>query len=101
MVLRFQRAWETLHMSNDDFIRTTQPRHVCVVEAVLQDLWDKSDIYLGRYEGWYCVPDGRFRTERDTRGLRAATLPAATLAPVLRSGAGAGVCHLLSANMIQ
>ena len=65
MVVRFQRAWESLRVSNDDFIRTTQPRHARVVEAVLQDLWDKGDIYLGSYEGWYCVPDERFWTEKD------------------------------------
>jgi methionyl-tRNA synthetase len=65
MVVRFQQAWEHLHVSYDDFIRTTQPRHVRVVQAVLQDLWDKGQIYLGSYEGWYCVPDERFWTEKD------------------------------------
>jgi methionyl-tRNA synthetase len=64
-VVRFQRAWEGLHIANDDFIRTTQPRHKCVVEAVLQQLWNQGDIYLGSYEGWYCVPDERFWTEKD------------------------------------
>ena len=65
MVLRFQHAWERLHIAHDDFIRTTQPRHVRVVEAVLQELWDKGDIYAGDYQGWYCVPDERFWTEKD------------------------------------
>ena len=65
MVVRFQNAWKTLHISHDDFIRTTEPRHTRLVESVLQDLWDKGDIYFGEYEGWYCVPDERFWTEKD------------------------------------
>jgi methionyl-tRNA synthetase len=65
MVVRFQRAWERLHISNDDFIRTTEPRHVRVVQSVLQDLWERDEIYRGTYEGWYCVPDERFWTDKD------------------------------------
>jgi methionyl-tRNA synthetase len=65
MVVRFQRAWERLHVDYDDFIRTTEPRHVRVVQAILQDLWTRDEIYLGEYEGWYCVPDERFWTEKD------------------------------------
>jgi methionyl-tRNA synthetase len=64
-VVRFRQAWERLDITHDDFIRTTEPRHVCVVEAVLQDLWDRGEIYLGEYEGWYCVPCERFWTEKD------------------------------------
>jgi methionyl-tRNA synthetase len=65
MVVRFQTAWDRLHVSYDDFIRTTQPRHVRVVQAILQSLWDKGEIYAADYEGWYCVPDERFWTEKD------------------------------------
>lgn len=65
MVQRFQNAWQRLHISHDDFIRTTEPRHVRVVQAVLQDLWERGDIYRGEYAGWYCVPDERFWTEKD------------------------------------
>ena len=65
MVVRFQEAWELLNISNDDFIRTTQDRHIQVVTAVLQNLWEKGDIYKDEYEGWYCVPDERFWTEKD------------------------------------
>jgi methionyl-tRNA synthetase len=65
MAARFQSAWRDLNISNDDFIRTTQPRHVAVVTAVLQDLWQRGEIYRGEYEGWYCVPDERFWTEKD------------------------------------
>jgi methionyl-tRNA synthetase len=65
MVVRFQQTWEQLHVTHDDFIRTTEPRHVRIVETILQDLWDKGEIYHGQYEGWYCVPDERFWTEKD------------------------------------
>ncbi|MBN1813404.1 MAG: methionine--tRNA ligase [Anaerolineae bacterium] len=64
-VVRFRQAWERLSITYDDFIRTTEPRHVYVVEAVLQDLWDRGEIYRGEYAGWYCVPCERFWTEKD------------------------------------
>jgi methionyl-tRNA synthetase len=65
MVVRFQNAWDQLHVAYDDFLRTTQPRHAEVVSAALQDLWERDEIYAGDYEGWYCVPDERFWTEKD------------------------------------
>jgi methionyl-tRNA synthetase len=65
MAARFQATWANLRISNDDFIRTTEPRHVAVVQAVLQDLWERDEIYRGEYAGWYCVPDERFWTEKD------------------------------------
>ena len=65
MVERFEEVWGRLHVEYDDFIRTTQERHTRVVSIVLQNLWDRGDIYLGDYEGWYCVPDERFWTEKD------------------------------------
>ena len=64
---RFQAAWAELNISNDDFIRTTQPRHIELVTKVLSALWEKGEIYRGEYEGWYCVPDERFFTEKDLR----------------------------------
>lgn len=67
MAERFQSTWVHLQISNDDFIRTTEPRHVRVVQSVLQDLWERGEIYRGEYEGWYCVPDERFWTEKDLR----------------------------------
>lgn len=65
MAARFERVWAGLNVRYDDFIRTTQPRHVKVVQAVLQDLWERGEIYRGEYTGWYCVPDERFWTEKD------------------------------------
>ncbi|QQE74544.1 methionine--tRNA ligase [Brevibacillus composti] len=55
--------WEKLDISYDDFIRTTQPRHKVVVQKIFQRLLDQGDIYLGEYEGFYCVPDEAFWTE--------------------------------------
>ncbi|MDT8307776.1 MAG: methionine--tRNA ligase [Anaerolineae bacterium] len=65
MVVRFQEAWQRLYIEPDDFIRTTEPRHRRVVQAVLQQLWEQGDIYQDDYTGWYCVPDERFWTEKD------------------------------------
>ena len=65
MVVRFQESWKDLDISHDDFIRTTESRHTRLVESVLRGLWDNGEIYLGEYEGWYCVPDERFWTEKD------------------------------------
>lgn len=65
MVVRFQQLWERLGITHDDFIRTTEARHKRVVQAVLQDLYDRGEIYSSAYEGWYCVPCERFYTEKD------------------------------------
>ena len=62
---RFRELWEKLGISNDDFVRTTQPRHVEGVREALSLLLEKGDIYEGAYEGWYCLPDERFWTDKD------------------------------------
>jgi methionyl-tRNA synthetase len=68
MVHRFQDLWRQLDTSHDDFIRTTQERHIRVVQAILTDLHDRGEIYKDSYQGWYCVPDERFWTEKDIEG---------------------------------
>ena len=50
----FYKLWDLLKISNDDFIRTTQDRHVKVVQDIFSKFLEKGDIYLGEYEGWYC-----------------------------------------------
>jgi methionyl-tRNA synthetase len=60
---RYLEAWEMLNISNDDFIRTTEPRHERGAAAFLQDLFDKGYVYKGNYEGWYCVPDETYWNE--------------------------------------
>ncbi len=51
----FRKLFAFLNISNDDFIRTTEPRHERVAAHIFQRLYDKDDIYLGTYEGWYCT----------------------------------------------
>lgn len=65
VVVRFKDLWKTLAITHDDFIRTTEERHRVVVRAVLTELQERGDIYRGRYEGWYCLPDERFWMEKD------------------------------------
>ncbi|HAA74005.1 TPA: methionine--tRNA ligase, partial [Candidatus Latescibacteria bacterium] len=65
MVVRFQDLWKRLNISNDDFIRTTDPRHTKVVQDILQRIYDAGEIYEDEYEGWYSVHDERFWTEKD------------------------------------
>lgn len=59
----FRKMTETLAISNDDFIRTTEERH----HKASQDIWNKlhenGDIYLGKYEGWYSVREEGYFTE--------------------------------------
>jgi len=61
----FRGLWEFLNISNDDFIRTTAPRHERVAAAIFQKLFDKGDIYLGKYEGWYCTSCESFYLESE------------------------------------
>jgi len=65
MVKRFQSLWQRLAISNNDFIRTTEIRHKKVVQKILQDLYDRGEIYQADYQGWYCIPCERFWTEKD------------------------------------
>jgi len=55
IVPRWTELWEELDISNDDFIRTTEPRHERPVQAFVQALFDRGEIYSGTYEGLYCV----------------------------------------------
>lgn len=65
MVGRFLATWKKLNITNDDFIRTTSDRHKKVVRHILSEIYRKGEIYTGQYEGWYCVPEERFWTEKD------------------------------------
>ena len=66
-VVRFQELWTKLGITHDDFIRTTEPRHKEAVSRILQDLWDRGEIYSSEYEGLYCVPCERFFTDKDLK----------------------------------
>ena len=65
MAPRFTELWEKLHISNDDFIRTTEERHNKVVQEFLQLVFDKGDIYKDEYTGLYSVSEERFITEKE------------------------------------
>ncbi len=62
---RFIKLWKELGISNDAFVRTTDNYHVKTVQNFFQKMYDKGDIYLGKYEGWYCVNCETFWTEKD------------------------------------
>ncbi|MDI9478349.1 MAG: methionine--tRNA ligase [Bacillota bacterium] len=64
IVATFKSLWEKLGIDYDYFIRTTEERHKKVVQQIFQKLYDKGDIYKGKYEGWYCTPCETFWTER-------------------------------------
>ena len=55
MAPRFSEMWDILNISHDDFIRTTEDRHKDAVKKIIKTVYDNGDIYLGEYEGLYCV----------------------------------------------
>ena len=64
IVAGIQELWKLMNISNDDFIRTTDPRHEAVVQKIFKKLYDQGDIYKGEYEGWYCTPCEAFWLDR-------------------------------------
>lgn len=68
MAAAFEHLWDRLNIQYDDFIRTTQPRHIEPVQQVFAKLYDAGHIYKGVYEGWYCLPCENFLEEDDVIG---------------------------------
>ncbi len=64
----FQLAWGELNISNDNFIRTSNPEHKKAVQKALQFMYDKGDIYLGKYESLYCKGCEQYLSEKDLVG---------------------------------
>ncbi len=62
---KFRELWPQLAITNDRFIRTTDPDHVKTVQGILQKVYDAGDIYFGQYEGFYCVGCERFYMETE------------------------------------
>ena len=62
---RFRDLAAAMNCSNDDFIRTTEPRHKRGVAALWERLIASGDIYLGKYAGWYSVRDEAFYAESE------------------------------------
>ena len=63
----FKGLWNKLNISNDDFIRTTEERHVRFVQRVLEILKEKGELKEGTYTGWYCTPCETFWPETQTQ----------------------------------
>ena len=55
--------WDIMNTSYDRFVRTTNPKHEREVQKIFKKMYDKGDIYLGKYEGLYCTPCESFFTE--------------------------------------
>ena len=63
----FQDVWKELHVTHDDFIRTTDPRHKRGVQKIVEQLVANGDIYLGEYAGWYDEGQEEFVTETEAK----------------------------------
>lgn len=59
---KFTNLWQIMHISNDGFIRTTDPKHVETVQKIYSKFYENDDVYLSSYEGWYCVHEESFWT---------------------------------------
>jgi methionyl-tRNA synthetase len=61
----FRTTWPLLDIKPDNFIRTTDKDHVATVQSILQQVYDKGDIYFDKYTGLYCTGCERFLTEKE------------------------------------
>lgn len=73
LVPRWKALFAAYHVAYDDFIRTTEMRHVEKVLRVFERLRERGDVYLGKYEGWYCISDETFWLESKLVGGRCPT----------------------------
>ena len=62
---KYKALWKTLNISYDDFIRTTDPKHEEVVQAIFEKLLQSGDIYLGSYSGKYCLSCEQYYDESE------------------------------------
>ncbi len=69
----FQDLADLMGLSNDDFIRTTEPRHIAAAQALWQRMEEAGHIYLGSYAGWYSVRDETYYAESELVGGKAPT----------------------------
>jgi len=65
VVARYHDLWKRFEISHDDFIRTTEPRHLAGVEALIARIEKAGDLYVARHEGWYCSSCEAFYTEKE------------------------------------
>ncbi|MFT8443998.1 MAG: methionine--tRNA ligase [Acetobacter orientalis] len=78
----FRDMADAMAISYDDFIRTTEPRHIKSAQALWQKVADSGAIYLGAYEGWYALRDECFYSEDELVAGPDGTKRAPTGAPV-------------------
>lgn len=65
LAYKFKEAWEELEIDYDDFLRTTEKRHIEFAKEFWRKLEEKGDIYLGQYEGLYCVDCEQYYSENE------------------------------------
>jgi methionyl-tRNA synthetase len=65
MVPHFKELTKIYNINYDHFIRTTDPKHKKYCQEMLQKVYDKGDIYKGKYSGWYCIDCETYYTEKD------------------------------------
>lgn len=63
IVKDFKKLWKILGISYDKYIRTTDKNHELTVQKIFKKLFDKGEIYKGKYKGWYCTPCESFFTD--------------------------------------
>ena len=63
IVAKINELWKLMNITNDDFIRTTEKRHITAVQKIFRTLYEKGEIYKGKYEGSYCTPCESFWTQ--------------------------------------
>jgi len=64
-VEQFKNLCKVLNISNDDFIRTTEPRHIRASQTIFKKAMDNGDIYKGEYSGYYCSGCEAYKTEKE------------------------------------
>jgi methionyl-tRNA synthetase len=65
MSARFRAIWPLLLVEPDDFIRTTEERHIKLVQEIWRRIDARGGLYLGEYEDWYCVDCESYKTEKE------------------------------------
>ncbi|MDP2858579.1 MAG: methionine--tRNA ligase [Bacillota bacterium] len=69
IVVTIRDLWDVLKIQYDDFIRTTEDRHVARVKQIFEKIYKKGDIYKAEYEGWYCADCEAYFTETQHKDL--------------------------------
>ncbi len=70
MSKKFKEAWKLLNIGYDRFIRTTDKDHEKIVQEIIEKTNKAGDIYLGKYQGWYCVGCEAYYNEREAPDLK-------------------------------